>query len=231
MNSKAIYICPFYPPNSEKLFNDLNGFSKTEISLLSLTLYLNILENLAGKEDKIDIYCIWDESEKVNLPNELKNNNNQIIFTDISNKRIIFEKLSSKEFLSYKSNLIVFSDVIDIRPSDYEQYYNLINKEADSLLIAKNKSDSIAVFGFNKYSEEIMNSLLLSNFNYNDFLGRNDSCTHFMHIVNDILLIRNIDDFKKLYTGLSQKKSVEYCSQQMHERFTHLFVEYKDLLK
>jgi len=86
-------------------------------------------------------------------------------------------------------------------------------------------------FGFNNYSEEIINNLILSNFSYNDFLGLVKSCEHFMHIVNDVLLVRNIDNFKQLYQELSQKKSIEYCSQPMHERFTHLFVEYKDLLK
>jgi len=231
MNSKAVYIFPYYPSQTEELFNNLKGFSKAEVSFLSISLYLNILENLTAKEDKIDIYCIWDEEEIVNLPDELKNKNHKIVFADVSKKKIIFEKLSSKEFLLYKNNLIIFSDVIDIKSSDYEQYYNLLKTENESLVIAKNKEDSIAVFGFNKYSDEIMDSLLLSNFNYNDFLGRNNSCTHFMHIVNDVLLVRSIDNFKQLYAELSQKKSIEYCSQQMHERFTHLFVEYKDLLK
>jgi hypothetical protein len=196
-----------------------------------MTLYLNILENLAGKKDKIDIYGIWDESDKDNLPDELKSNKYKVIFTDESNKKTIFENLSSKEFSRYKNNLIVCSDVIDIKPADYEQYFNLLNIENESLVIAKNKENSIAVFGFNNYSNEIMNSLLLSNFSYNDFLGRIKSCTHFMHIVNDVLLVRNISNFKQLYFELSQKKSIEYCSQKMHERFTHLFVEYKDLLK
>ena len=231
MNSKAVYIFPFYPFNTEELSINLNGFSKENILFLAMTLYLNILENLAGKKDKIDIYCIWDESDKDNLPDELKSNNYKVIFTDESNKKTIFENLSSKEFSLYKNNLIVFSDVIDLKLSDYEQYFNLLNIENESLVIAKNKENSIAVFGFNNYSNEIMDSLLLSNFSYNDFLGRIKSCTHFMHIVNDVLLVRNINNFKQLYFELSQKKSIEYCSQKMHERFTHLFVEHKDLLK
>ena len=231
MNSKAIYIFPFYALNDEELHNNLNKFKKEDVLFLTSTLYLNILENLNGKEDKIDIHCIWDENEKDNLPDELKNNNRKIIFKDLSNKKIIFEKFSSKEFLLYKNNLIVFSDVVDIRPSDYEQYFNLLNIERDSLVIAKDKENNIAVLGFNNYSEEIIGSLVLSDFNYNNFLSRIKSCEHFIHIVNDVFLVRNIKNFKQLYLELSQKKSIEYCSQQMHERFTHLFVEYKDLLK
>jgi hypothetical protein len=231
MNSKAVYIFPYYSYHIEELFKNLDRFNKDDVLYLTSTLYFNILENLNGKEDKLDIYCIWNESDRENLPDELKNINYRIVFTDVSNKKIIFEKLSNKEFTSYKNNLIMFSDVIDVKPSDYEQYFNLLNIEDESLVIAKDKENNIAAFGFNNYSNEIMESLLRSNFNYNDFLGRIKSCAHFMHIVNDVLLVRNISDFKQLYVELSQKKSKEYCSQKMHERFTHLFVEYKDLLK
>lgn len=231
MNSKAIYIFPFYTYYAEELYKNLSEFKKEDVLFLAATLYLNILENLNGKQDKIDIYCIWDESEKDNLPDELKNKNRKIIFKDLSNKKIIFEKFSSKEFSLYKNNLIVFSDVVNIRPSDYEQYFNLLNSEKESLVIAKDKENNIAVLGFNSYSEEIISSLVLSDFDYNNFLSRIKSCEHFIHIVNDVLLVRSISNFKQLYQELSQKKSVEYCSQQMHERFTHLFVEYKDLLK
>ena len=231
MNSKAIYIFPFYTFYAEELYKNFNEFKKEDVIFLATTLYLNILENFNGKEDKIDIYCIWDESEKDSLPVELKNNNHKIIFKDPSNKKIIFEKLSSKEFLSYKNNVIVFSDAINIRTSDYVQYFNLLNIEDESLVIAKDKENNIAVLGFNNFSEEIISSLVLSGFDYNIFLSRIKSCAHFMHIINDVLLVRSINHFKQLYLELSQKKSIEYCSQQMHERFTHLFVEYKDLLK
>jgi len=230
MNSKAIYILPFYHSKAEELYSNFNGFNKEDLAFLTTTLYLNILENLKGKEDKIDIYCIWDENEKDSLSQALTNNH-KIIFSDISKKKITFERLSSTEFLLYKNNLIVFSDVIDVRPADYEQYFNLLNIENESLVIAKNKDNTIAVFGFNNYSEEIINSLIFSGFDFNNFLGRIKSSAHFMHIVNDILLVRSISDYKQLYLELSQKKSIEYCSQEMHERFTHLFVEYKDLLK
>jgi hypothetical protein len=231
MNSKAVYIFPFYSFNSEELHNNLQGFSKAEVKLLLTTLYLNVLENLTGKEEKLDIYCIWDENEKDNIIDELKNKNYNFIFADISNKKVILNKLSSKEFLSYKSNLIVFSEVIDIKSKDYDHYFNLLNIEEPSLVVAKDGENNIAAFGFNTFSEEIIVSLSLSEFNYNDFLVHLNSCKYFIHTVSNILLVRNINNFKQLYHNLSQKKSIEYCSQHMHEKFTDLFVEHKDLLK
>ena len=231
MSSNAVYIFPSELFHPEKINSSLNGFKEEDILFLAATLYLNILENLNGKKDKLNVYCIWDENEKDNLTEELKNSNCNFIFVDVSKQKELFEKLSAKEFLSYKNNLVVFSDVINLKPNDYDQCFKLLSAENESLVIAKNKEGSIAAFGFNKYSEDIFSGLITSKFNYDDFLGKIKSSEHFMHIVSDVLLVRNINNFKQLYFELSQKKSQVYCSQQMHERFTHLFVEYKDLLK
>lgn len=231
MNSKAIYIIPSELFYADKSDNKLEGFKKEDILFLAETLYLNILENLEGKKDKLDVYCIWDENKNEEISEELKNNSCNKMFTDLSKPKVLFDKLSAKEFSSYKSNLIVFSDVIDVKPENYDQYFNLLNAENEPVVIAKNKEGSIAIFGFNKYSEDVFNGLVAGRFNYNSFLGEIKSCEYFMHIVNDVLLVRNNDNFKQLYFELSQKSSTVYCSQQMHERFTHLFVEYKDLLK
>ncbi|MEO8231113.1 MAG: hypothetical protein ABI638_02445 [Ignavibacteriota bacterium] len=231
MNSNAAYIFPSELFHPEKISSNLNGFKEEDILFLAATLYLNILENLDGKKDKLDVYCIWDENEKDNLPEELKNCNCNIIFIDVSKQKELFEKFSTKEFLSHKNNLVVFSDVINLKPNDYDQYFKLLSAENESLVIAKNKEGSIAAFGFNKYSEDIFSGLITSKFNYDDFLGKIKSSEHFMQIVSDVLIVKNINNFKQLYFELSQKKSQVYCSQQMHERFTHLFVEYKDLLK
>lgn len=231
MNSKAIYILPSDLFDLQSAKNSLNGFAEKDIIYLAQTLYINILENLHGKENKFDVYCIWDEKEKENLPEEFKLGNYKIFFIDLTNKNLLFEKLSSKEFGLYKNNLIVISNVIDLKPIDYDQCFNLLSTENESLVIAKNKEGMIAAFGFNKYSKEIFQSFISSNFSYNELLSVIKSCEHFMHIINDVLLVNNINNFKQLYLELSQKQSMTYCSQQMHERFTHLFVEYKDLLK
>ncbi len=87
------------------------------------------------------------------------------------------------------------------------------------------------VFGFNSYSDDLIKYFSDSDFYMDKFLSYNKSCEYFVNTVNEVLAINNIEDFKILYTELSFKSSWDYCSQQMHERFTHLFVEYKDLLK
>ncbi len=231
MNQNAVYIIPqssFLNPAHINLFEN---FSKSDSILLRSTLYLNLVENFLNKENKIDFYFYFDENDKEFLSNEFELYKLNPLFNDLKNKSLFFENLSAKEFLTHKNNLIISSDLIGINISELERIINLLNIEDESLLIGKSKDGEIGILGFNNYFPEIFENLIKSDFKFDDFLSRLKSSNHFIHTLNDILLIRNINNFKQLYTELSQKKSIEYCSQEMHERFTHLFIEYKDLLK
>lgn len=231
MNPNAAYIIPQAPILNTKRITKFENFSIDDSILLKSTLYLSLLENFTKKESKIDFYFFLDEADKEFLPEEFKQKNINFYFTDITNKNSLFENLSSKEFSDHKNNIIITSDLVGINISELERLINLLNIEDESLLISKSKDDDIGIFGFNNYSSEVFNNLVKSGFKYDDFLSRIKSSSHFIHAASEVLLIKGIDDFKQLYTALSQKKSIEYCSQEMHERFTHLFIEYKDLLK
>jgi len=65
---------------------------------------------------------------------------------------------------------------------------------------------------------------------YDKFLLEAGKSDLFLNTLNGFQLIENFSEFKYLYIELSKKESLSYCSQQMHERFTNLFIEYKDLL-
>ncbi|MBK7629771.1 MAG: hypothetical protein IPJ23_03515 [Ignavibacteriales bacterium] len=147
MNSKAVYIIPSDLFNPQSVDKSLNEIAKEDIIYLAESLYLNILENLQGKENKFDVYCIWSNYERDYLPEELKKNNLNFIYTDLSDKVLLFEKLSTKEFLSHKNNLIVSSDVIDLKPNDYYQCFKLLSSENESLVIAKIKMDLLLRLG------------------------------------------------------------------------------------
>jgi len=231
MKSNAVYIIPDQSIFNPELVKDFESFNKADSLLLQSTLYLNLYDNLIGKELNAEIYCLLDELDKEFLPAELKNSNIKILFENLFNKKILFDKIASKEFSLYKNNLIIFSDIMGINSADVEKYFKLLNIEDESLLIGRSKDNCVVILGFNNYSDEVFKNLLIVNFNYDELLIKLSSLNYFIHTTQDILRINNLSDFKKLYADLSQKKSIEYCSQQMHEKFTHLFVEYKELLK
>lgn len=231
MKSNAVYIIPDQSVFNPELIKDFENFNKADSLLLHSTLNLNLFDNLIGRELNAEIYCLLDEQDKEFLPAELKNSSIKILFENLINKKILFDKLALNEFPLHKNNLIIFSDIMGINSTDAEKYFKLLSIEDESLLIGRSKDNCVVILGFNNYSDEVFNNLLKVNFNYDELLIKLSSLNYFIHTTQNILHINNLSDFKELYADLSQKKSIEYCSQQMHEKFTHLFVEYKELLK
>lgn len=231
MKQNAIYIIPPFSIWQRFSDNNFKQLSDEDYKFLKSTLYLNLLENVNQRKDKVDIFIILDNSDKDFLQLESIDKSTKNIFCDSKDLKSLLKELSTKEFISHKNNLIIFSDVIDIRPIDIDKYFSLLGIDDKSLVIATSNQRRIKVFGFNNYSDDLLKYITDSDFIVDKFLSYNKSCEYFVNMLNEVLAVNNVDDFKKLYTELSLKSSWDYCSQQMHERFTHLFVEYKDLLK
>jgi len=231
MKQNAIYIIPLFSLSQRSNVDSFKQFSDDDLSYLKATLYLNLLENVNQRKDKVDIIKVLDNSDKDFFSNEFDDESTKTIFYNVDNLKTLMKELLNKDFISHKNNLLIFSDAIDIRPVDIDKYFNLLSMDDKSLVIVTSKDGKIKVFGFNSYSEDLIKFISDSDFMMDKFLSYNKSCEYFVNTVNEVLAINNIEDFKKLYTELSLKSSWDYCSQQMHERFTHLFVEYKDLLK
>jgi len=231
MNNNAAYIIPNSSIQNPATLKVFENFTIDDSKFLRSTLYLNLIENFLIDGSKTDFYFLMDEQDRDYLSNDFKQKKINFLFTDLTKQKLLFENLSNKEFTLHKNNIILSSDLIGINLIELDKCFNLLNIDDETLLIGKSKEGQIGIFGFNTYSHNTFDCLIKSNFMCNDFLGCTKTISHFIHTLNDILLINNIDNFKQMYFELSQKKSIEYCSQQMHERFTHLFVEYKDLLK
>jgi len=229
MNSNAVYILP---PSSftEQKDNELfNKFLVQDVEFYKVTTCLNLIENLLLRKDKFDIFLIINDKDKI----ALDFTENQINILDKNNCDIktVLTNLSANKFSSYKNNFLIFSDVIDFRPTDLDKHLSLLSIDDKAFSISKSQYDNIKVFGFNSFNEDLIKFLTESDFVMDKFLSYNKSCSYFVNILNDVLEISNQDDFKLLYSELSIKNSYEYCSEKMHERFTHIFIEYKDLLK
>lgn len=231
MKQNGIYIIPPYPLFNRVKDTNFEQFNDEDYIFLKTTLYLNLLENVNVKTDKADIYNIIDSNDKVLLPKDFIEKTEKIIFGDVNDLKLLFKELSGKEFISHKNNLIIFSDIINIRASDIEQYFSVLRNDENSIVLAKSSNGIIKVFGFHAYSDDLFKHLTDSLFMLDKFLSYNKSCDYFVNTLSDVISVIDVNDFKKLYAELSLKRSNEYCSQEMHERFTHLFVEYKDLLK
>ncbi len=115
--------------------------------------------------------------------------------------------------------------------SSVNEILNLLSTDENTIVIGTSGNSSVCLIGFNHHTENLLKAIQYSERDYSKLLALLKTEEHFIHTLNGFVRVYDIHSFKELYDDLSQKKSIEYCSQEMHEKFTHLFVEYKDLLK
>ena len=99
------------------------------------------------------------------------------------------------------------------------------------VVIGKTLKGRVSLIGFNYVNNELIKEINWNNIEFENLLHKVTKYDNFVYVWENSLLINSGEDFKLLYSELSKKESLEYCSQQMHEKFTQIFIEYKELLK
>lgn len=230
-SNSCIYLLPlfsFYNTNSNSLFESMTG---EDTSLLYTILYENYIEVFDELKESCTLIYFLDKNDIDNIPDEIdkKLNNISSIDTSILNKEI--KNLNDKYFKNFHNNLLIFSHSIGVSASDIKKIFSLLDIEDESILLGRGIEEKIALFGFNSYNEEILGNLTEDRNHYDEMLIKASKQENFVHTLSNFMLIESKEDFVKLYSELSKKESLQYCNQNIHEKFTHLFIEYKDLLK
>lgn len=224
----AIYIYAPHPVFNPVTVKDFDSFEKADSIILYSTLIENLLETISLLNISADKYILLNiEDEQLFKVNESSPLRVKFISADYKNE---LDNFLTKKSLDYQNNILILSDSIGISPESIFHCFNLLNIEDDSLVIGKSYSGFISFIGYNNIESKAVQYLLESDFDYMKFLAHLDTCPAFINVMERFHRILTVDDFKKLYIELSKKESFAYCSQQMHERFTHLFIEHKDLL-
>ena len=231
MKQNAVYIIPVNPFLRRRDGDGLEFMHDKDLIFFRSTVYLNLLENVLQKTDKVELICLVPTEEIRKLLDDIDYLGSKLIYSDDINLSVLLNAELTKYLKSYKYNLILFADIINLRPSDIEQCFNLLTVDANSLVASKSYDGIIQLLGFKQYNKDLINHLIDSSNIMDKFLSYSKSCDYLVNILKDVMVVNNNQDFKKLYFELSQKSSLEYCSEKMHERFTHLFIEYKELLK
>ncbi|HUX61230.1 MAG TPA: hypothetical protein VMV32_07950, partial [Ignavibacteriaceae bacterium] len=100
-----------------------------------------------------------------------------------------------------------------------------------AIVIGKSQNNGIAFLGFNSFNNNLFQEIDWDNLHFENLLPMVNKHENFVHVMNNYISISKLSDFKQLCTELSKKESLSYCNQEMHEKFTHLFIEYKEFLK
>ncbi len=228
----CIYLASLFPIFNKAETPIFESFDPEHSSLLYSTLMMNNIENIKHVNGVSKLVYCMDEIDKEHLP-ELLKNDDKIVFTyNTSSLHKYFQKLSDKHFNSCNSNLIIFSRSMGITKDLLEKALDQLTIEDEAVVIGKTSENYISFIGFNNFNNELFNEIDWETIDYDSLLAK--ACRHenFIHVLSgNILLIKNLNDFKKLYSELSKKESLSYCNHEMHEQFTNIFIEYKDLLK
>ncbi len=230
-SNSSIYLLSNSSIFNKETLSNFEMFNVENTYLLYSSLLLNHKEIFDQLPRNIRMTFCFDEKDKGSLPNEFNSNASEIIFYDLSNKHNLLKVLSEKYFNESTNNLLIFSNSIGFSANDIKKVFSLLGMEDETIVVGKSLSNKIVFIGFNSFNPELFWEVEWNLLNYDNFLSKVSKHDNFIHVLGNYMSINNLDDFRNLYSELSKKESLSYCSQNMHERFTNLFIEYKELLK
>jgi hypothetical protein len=175
-------------------------------------------------------YC-FSETDKNYLPDELAKNGSMNIFSSTKNSYQNIKNIVDKFFVSTNINLIIFANTIGVSSADLRKILDLLTLEANAVVIGKTIKGRVSLIGFNYLNNDLIREINWDNIEFENLLHKVNKYDNFVYVWENSISINSVEDFKLLYSELSKKESLEYCSQHMHEKFTHIFIEYRELLK
>jgi len=227
MNNKA---CLFYivsDSNSGQKTNNFSPITENDRNQLFTNLFNNAAEQI-GKVEAARKFVLTPERsyseivEHLSYPFEI---------IDYSSEENIYEKLLDINSEECRRVLLLFPDTIGFSAEDINRAFDLLSDEGNCLVIGKTIDNRICYLGTNFLDDQLFEYFSGANFNFDEFLKSVQTNNVYYFIFNNLLKIESTNDFKDLYVLLSNKESENFCSEEIHENFTNLFIEYKALLK
>ena len=226
----CIYVLSLHPVFNGEAAPKFENLSLRDSILLYNHLLVNFIEIFAGTDLSFELVFCLNEKDENYIPKNFFPDDSIIFFNTSENIKFNLEQLEHNYFSTFENNILIRSDVIGLSEDTIKKIFNLLVIEDDVLVIGKSKNKKVALLGFNNLKTNLLDEMFIESLDYDAFLLEAGKSELFLNTLNGFQLIENFSDFKNLYIELSKKESLSYCSQQMHERFTNLFIEYKDLL-
>jgi hypothetical protein len=226
----CIYVLCVHPVFNGEAAPKFENLSLRDSNLLYSHLLTNFIEIFTHTDLDFELVFCFNEKDEKYIPANFFPDDSIIFFNTSENNDANLEHLGKNYFSSFENNILIRADVIGISDKTIQKIFNLLAIEDDVLVIGKSINKKVALLGFNNLEINLLDEMFSTTLEYDNFLIEAGKSDLFLNTINGFQLIENFSDFKNLYIELSKKESLAYCSQQMHERFTNLFIEYKDLL-
>ncbi len=226
----CIYVLSLHPVFNGEAAPKFENLSPPDSILLYSHLLANFIEIFADSDLSFKLVFCLNEKDENYIPGIFFPDDSIIFFNTSKNINSNLERLGQNYFSIFDRNILIRADVIGVSEKTIQNIFNLLAIEDDVLVIGKSINNKVALLGFNNLEINLLDEMFSAALDYDTFLLEAGKSDLFLNTLNGFQLIENFSDFKNLYIELSKKESLSYCSQQMHERFTSLFIEYKDLL-
>lgn len=229
--TNAVYLLadnPFLSTKHAPVFGKLN---LNDSIFLYSQLITNNLRNLSELQDHVNIICFFDSIDKDFVPKNFIPEEVNLYFLNTKNISKRFDDLNTKFFQHHSNNVLMHLNTVGVSLNKFAKMFDLLTIEDEAIVIGKTDKEKVGFIGSNNLNEETYKEFFLSKLNYEKYLADISNKDNFVNVLTGFLAINDMEDFKSLYDDLSKKESLEYCSEEMHERFTHLFIEYRELLK
>ena len=226
----CIYVLSLHPVFNGDAAPKFENLSLRDSVLLYSHLLANFIEVFANIDLSYELVFCLNEKDENYIPKNFFPDESIILFNNSENINSNLEQLEQNYFSIFENNILIRADVIGVSEKTIQKIFNLLAIEDDVLVIGKSINKKVALLGFNNPEINLLDEMFSATLDYDKFLLEAGKSDLFLNTLNGFQLIENFSDFKNLYIELSKKESLSYCSQQMHERFTNLFIEYKDLL-
>jgi len=227
----AVYLLADHPILNTKLAPIFGKLKLNDSVYLYSQIFINKINNLIGLQSNTNIICCLDAADKDFIPKNFIPEKVNLYFINTKNISEKFDDLNTKFFKHHLNNVLIHLNTFGFSLTKIVKLFDLLSIEDESIVIGKTDKDKVGFIGSNNLNEEIYKEFFLSKLNYEKYLADISNKDNFVNVLTGFLAINDMEDFKSLYDELSKKESLEYCSQEMHERFTHLFIEYRELLK
>ncbi|TDJ55792.1 MAG: hypothetical protein E2O46_02145 [Ignavibacteria bacterium] len=226
----CIYVLSLHPVFNTEAAPQFENLSLRDSILLYSHLLANFIEIFGDIDLGFELVFCLNEKDENYIPKIFFPDDSILFFNTSENINSKLEQLEQNYFSIFENNILIRADVIGVSEKTIQKIFNLLAIEDDVLVIGKSINKKVVLLGFNNPEINLLDEMFSAALDYDTFLLEAGKSDMFLNTLNGFQLIENFSDFKNLYIELSKKESLSYCSQQIHERFTNLFVEYKDLL-
>lgn len=207
-----------------------DNFSAEDSALLYSTLYANHIDVIKRQNGTYEITCLFDRKDEQFIPAEIKDTV-ECRYFEVGEKWKLLASVSQQKTGTDNSNILVLlSNTIGITPASLQYLFNLLNNDDNNIITGSSLNGTVAFFGYNFFDPALFGSLGPGSISSDDFLRAANKANGFIFSLKGYHSVGDLEDFRKLYRMLSTKDSIDYCSQSIHEQFTQLFIEYKELL-